>query len=391
MFTSCPEAINLKKGSESYRDRIYINDGKGSFSEDPKRIPEIRSSGSVVKPMDFNGDGFLDLFVGGRTPMGEYPIPEKSFLLMNEDGTLKDVTDSLAPGLRNVGMVTDAVWSDYNGDDQQDLIIVGEMMPITIFKNTNGSFEKFEAAELKNFTAWWESIATADMDNDGDMDFVVGNLGMNNLFQPSAEKPVTIIARDFDENGSIDPVSFAYFKNQKGEFKSYPINFWGDIIKQSPIFRSKFDYFKEYAAATDSMLLTSDERSEAMVLKGNFDKSSYVENLGNGTFKMYELPIEAQLAPLNDLLLTDIDGDGNKDVLAVGNDFGNETFIGRYDAFNGIILKGNGNGSFKAIPSRNSGFLATQDAKSITVVNRATGGAYYFVTQNKGKLLVFQK
>lgn len=381
----------FEKGSESYRDRLYLNDGKGKFLEDSKRIPDIRTSGSVAQPVDFDNDGYIDLFVGGRTSMGEFPLAEKSYLLKNEGGVLKDVTENIIPGLRNVGMVTNAVWSDYNGDLKDDLIVVGEMMPITIFKNKGSSFEKVEDTGLQDFKGWWESIATADMDNDGDLDFVLGNLGMNNLFQPSKERPVKIIAKDFDQNGSIDPVSFAYFKDKNGTFKSYPVNFWGDITKQSPLFRSKFNYFRDYAEATDSTLFTPDEKSNSILLYANYDKSSYVENLGNGSFKIHELPVDAQLAPLNDILLTDIDGDGNQDIMAVGNDFGNETFIGRYDALNGLLLKGNGKGSFEAVPSRKSGFLATQDAKSIVKVNSVTGKTLYFVGQNKGNLIVFEK
>lgn len=380
----------FKKGSANYRDRCYINDGNGKFTEDAKRIPEIYASGSVVKAMDFNKDGYVDLFVGGRTPMGAYPIPEKSFLLINENGILKDVTDSLAPALRTVAMVTDAVWSDYDADGQQDLIVVGELMPITIFKNENASFKKVENTGLQNFMGWWESVVSEDMDNDGDVDFVVGNLGRNNLFQPSAERPVTVVAKDFDQNGSIDAVTFAYFKDKDGTFKSYPVNFWGDMNKQSTIFRSKFNYYREYAEATESTLLSAEQLENALILKGNYDRSSYVENLGNGSFKMHPLPIEAQLAPLNSLLVKDIDRDGNLDILGVGNDFGNDTFIGRYDALNGLFLKGNGKGSFETIPNSKSGLLAPKDAKSISTVKCATGGSYYFITQNKEKLLVFK-
>jgi hypothetical protein len=380
----------FKKGSENYRDRFYTNDGSGKFTEETIRIPEINTSGSVVKAMDFNKDGYVDLFVGGRTPMGAYPVSEKSFLLMNENGILKDVTDSLAPDLRTAGMITDAVWGDYDADGQQDLIVVGELMPITIFKNKNNSFEKVQNTGVQNFIGWWESIEAEDMDNDGDVDFVVGNLGRNNLFQPSAERPVTVVAKDFDQNGSIDPVTFAYFKDKNGTFKSYPVNFWGDMNKQSTIFRSKFNYYKEYAEATESTLLSASELENALILKGNYDNSSYVENLGNGSFKIYPLPIEAQLAPLNDIIIKDIDTDGNLDIVGVGNDFGNETFIGRYDAMNGLFLKGNGKGSFETISNSQSGLLAPKDAKSISVVKCAAGGFYYFITQNKEKLLVFK-
>lgn len=380
----------FEKGSENYRDRFYINDGKGAFTEDAKRIPKIKTSGSVVKAMDFNSDGQIDLFVGGRTPMGEYPLAEKSFLLVNENGILKDITDDLAPSLRTAGMITDAVWSDYDGDGQQDLIVVGDLMAITIFKNKNGSFEKSENTGMQDYMGWWESIAAADMDNDGDMDFVIGNLGRNNLFQASVERPVTVVAKDFDQNGSIDPITFAYFKTKDGAFESYPVNFWGDMNKQSTIFRAKFNYYREYAEATESTLLSAEELEDALILQGNYDKSSYIENLGNGSFKMHPLPIEAQIAPLNSLILNDIDGDGNPDILGVGNNFGNETFIGRYDALNGILLKGNGKGGFKTIPNSKSGLLAPKDAKAIARVKCVTGGFYYFITQNKEKLLVFK-
>jgi hypothetical protein len=309
---------------------------------------------------------------------------------MNENGILKDVTDMLAPDLRSLGMITDAVWSDYNADGQQDLIVVGELMPITIFKNNNASFEKVENTGVRTFLGWWESIAAADMDNDGDIDFVAGNLGRNNLFQPSTERPVTVIAKDFDKNGSIDPVTFAYFKDINGNFESFPVNFWGDVNKQSTLFRSKFNYYRDYAKATENTLFSASELENATILKGNYDNSCFVENLGNGSFKIHSLPIAAQLAPLNSLVLKDIDSDGNLDILGVGNDFGNETFIGKYDALNGIFLKGNGKGSFETVPNSKSGLLAPKDAKSIAEVKSAAGGSYYFITQNKEKLLVFK-
>ncbi len=380
----------FKEGSDNYRDRFYVNDGNGNFTEDPNRIPEIKTSGSVAKAVDFNSDGFVDLFVGGRTPIGVYPMPEKSFLLMNENGILKDVTDILAPDLRSTGMITDAVWSDFDADGQQDLIVVGELMPITMFKNNNGFLEKVKNTGIQNFSGWWECISASDMDNDGDIDFVAGNLGRNNLYQPSPEQPVTVIAKDFDKNGSLDPVTFAYFKDQTGTYKSFPVNFWGDMNKQSTLFRSKFSSYRDYAKATEKTLFTSSELEDAFILKGNYDESTYIENLGNGSFKMHPLPIGAQLAPLNSFVLKDIDADGFMDILGVGNDFGNETFIGKYDALNGIVLKGNGDGTFETIPNSRSGLLAPLDAKSIAEVKSANGGSYYFIAQNKDKLLIFK-
>jgi hypothetical protein len=381
----------FEEGSGLYDDRLLLNDGKGNFSVSHNRMPKVSGSGSVVKTNDFDNDGYSDIFVGGRTPVGRYPVADRSFLLKNEGGILKDVTDNVAPKLKNIGMVTDAVWADYDGDGEDDLIVVGELMPITVFKNKGASFEKLEKTGIENYLGWWESIVTEDIDGDGDPDFVVGNMGTNNFVNPSKDRPVTVIAKDFDANNSLDPITFAYFKNKQGEYDSYPVSFWGEINSQSRLFRSKFNLYKEYAEATEKTLLSDSEIKNALVLKGNFDQSAYVENLGNGTFKVHALPLEAQMAPLNDMLLTDVDGDGFVDLLGVGNDYGNETFTGRYDAFNGIVLKGNGNGSFKAIGSDESGFIVPGDAKAMAELKSVPGGAVYIVTQNREPLLMFEK
>ncbi len=377
--------------SEFYDDRVLVNDGKGNFSTAENILPKVHASGSVVKVNDYDNDGFVDVFVGGRTPANQYPVADKSFLLKNQNGILSDVTDTMAPDLRRIGMVTDAVWSDFDGDGKEDLIVVGVLMPITFFRNEGNSFKKLEKTGIENYLGWWESIVSEDVDNDGDLDLVVGNMGANNFLSPSNNRPVTLIAKDFDANGSLDPLTFAYLKNSKGEYESYPVNFWGDINNQSRLFRAKFDFYEEYAKATEQTLLTEAESEGALVLKGNYDRSAYVENLGNGTFKMHALPIEAQVAPLNDVVLTDIDNDGNLDILGVGNNYGNETFIGRYDAFNGIVLKGSGNGSFKPIEPSESGFVVPGDAKAIVRLKSARDGYRYVATQNRGPLLIFEK
>ena len=379
------------EGSEFYNDRILINDGKGNFTVDKNRIPQISASGSVVRAADFDGDGFIDLFVGGRTPAGKYPMAERSFLLKNDNGILKDVTQELAPKLVNVGMVTDAIWTDYDADGKPDLVIVGEFMPITFFKNETTSFQKVEETGLERKIGWWESIKAKDMDGDGDIDFVAGNLGRNNFFQPSEDRPVRLLTKDFDANGTQDPVFFAYLKDTKGMYQPYPVNFWGDLNLQSPLFRKKFDYFRDYAEASLNTLFSEEEMKDALKLEGNFDESVYLENLGNGKFAFHSLPIEAQLAPLNDVLLTDVDGDGNMDILGVGNDFGNEIFIGRYDAFNGVYLKGDGKGKFVPQKTSSSGFMVPGDAKAMAMVKSVSGASMIFVTQNKGKLLVFRE
>ncbi len=381
----------FEKNSEYYTDRLMLNNGNGTFEETPSKIPKVNASGSVVRAQDFDNDGFVDLFVGGRAPYGQYPLADKSFLLKNVEGKLVDITDNLAPELRKIGMVTDAVWVDIDGDGMKDLVVVGELMSITIFKNRGSSFEKMQNTDLDNYLGWWKSVVSEDFDNDGDNDLIVGNMGSNNFYRPTEQRPVTILAKDFDNNGSIDPVMFAYFKNKDGKYGSYPVNFWGDLFGQSPLFRSKFNLYRDYAKATETNLFTPDELKGAEKWIGNYDKSIYVENLGNGKFEVSPLPMDAQIAPINDIAITDFNSDGNQDVLLIGNDYGNEIFIGKYDAFHGLLLKGNGKGDFESIPVAKSGFLVPGDAKMIHKVKSALGKSIYVVSQNRGQVLIYGK
>jgi hypothetical protein len=374
-----------------YQDRLYLNDGKGNFLRASDKMPLVEASGSVVRATDFDQDGFVDLFVGGRTPIGQYPLTDNSYLLKNNKGVLEDVTETWAPNLRKVGMVTDAIWADIDQDDLEDLVVVGELMPITIFRNDKTALRKLEKSGLDSLMGWWESIIAKDFDLDGDLDLVVGNLGENNFFQPTPEKPVTILAKDFDKNGSVDPIMFAHLKKNRLEYDSYPVNFWGDLFGQSPLFRTKFDFYRDYAKATQKDLLSSEELKGTLKLVGNYDKSSYFENLGNGRFKSVILPFSAQIAPINGMVPFDQNKDGYPDLLLIGNDYGNETFIGRYDAFNGLVMIGDGKGGFAEIPEAKSGFLVEGDAKSIVTIKSALGMSLYVVGQNKGRLLVFRQ
>ncbi|NVJ84792.1 MAG: VCBS repeat-containing protein [Algoriphagus sp.] len=371
-----------------YNDRLYLNDGKGNYTQD-SNFQEVKASGSVVRAADFDQDGFLDLFVGGRTPFAQFPYPEKSFLLKNNEGKLSDVTGEQAPELSQVGMVTDAIWSDVDLDGAVDLVVVGELMAIQVFHNKNGRLELKEDTGLENHKGWWNSITSGDFDQDGDVDFVVGNLGANNHFHPSVERPFKIYAKDFDQNGSVDPVIFSWYKDRSGNFESFPSHFWDDLYGQSILFRRKFERYKTYAEATEQTLFTEEERKEALILEGNFDRSAYVENLGGGKFEIHELPKEAQLAPVFGLVSEDVNGDGNLDVVLVGNDFGNEIFIGRLDALNGLVLLGDGAGGFESVNSNESGFLVPGDAKAMVKLNRASGSALLIASQNRGELKSF--
>uniref|UniRef100_UPI003593C366 FG-GAP repeat domain-containing protein n=1 Tax=Aquiflexum sp. TaxID=1872584 RepID=UPI003593C366 len=296
----------------------------------------------------------------------------------------------LLPELRDIGMVTDALWTDVDNDGILELIIVGELMPITVFKYQNGKFQKLKGTGLENHFGWWNSIVAADFDGDGDMDYIVGNMGANNYLHPSFDRPVTVYAKDFDGNQSMDPITFAYFKNNHGNYESFPVHYWDDLYGQSTLFRRKFAGYKYFGNATEKTLFTDDELVDVFKLKGNYDRSSYVENLGNGKFKIHELPILAQLAPVNGMVVDDVDGDGNLDVLMVGNDYGNEVFPGRSDAFNGLLLLCDGKGGFEAIRSHESGFVVPGDGKSMAILRGVDGKPLYLSTQNRGKLLIHQ-
>jgi hypothetical protein len=374
--------------AEEYVDRVYLNDGKGNFSRSEGSIESFKASGSVVRVADFDGDGWLDVFVGGRTPIGQYPFPDQSVLLKNNQGKLEDVTDLLAPGLRQVGMVTDAIWTDVDNDGLQDLMVVGELMPITIFLNKGDGFEKLEDTGLENHLGWWNSIVAGDFNGNGLIDYVAGNLGANNLYHPSAERPVTVYGKDFDGNKSIDPVIFTYFKDNSGDYVSVPAHYWDDLYGQSTLFRRKFNRYKEYARITEENFFTPQELEGALVLKGNYDRTSWIENLGNGKFKIHELSLVAQKAPVNGMVLDDVNEDGNLDIIMIGNDYGNEVFSGRYDAFTGLILLGDGKGGFAPIRSIESGFVVAGDAKSMALLYDVDGQPLYISSQNRDKLLV---
>ena len=384
----------FKPEDNLYYDRLLINNGSGGFSLAKDRMPTIKASGSVVITCDYDQDGFTDLFIGGRTPFSQYPKSEYSYLLKNENGYLKDVTNAIAPELKNIGMLTDAVWADIDLDGREDLILTGELMPITLFKNNGTNFKKIEHSGVENLLGWWESIVATDIDKDGDIDFLVGNMGANNIYKASSERPVTVISKDFDNNGTIDPVMFAYYKASYVDpvYESFPVNFWGDLNGQSPVFRAKFNSFESYSKATLQTLFNKEELVGATKLIGNYDKSIIMENLGNGKFTYRSLPVETQIAPINDMVALDYNNDQFNDILLVGNDFGNEIFVGKYDAFIGGLLQNNKEGNFEFIPHLDSGFLVPGDAKSIIAVKSTSdGNPYYIVTQNRDSIKAFQK
>jgi len=377
----------------AYQDRLYFNDGKGNFALNGSALPAIMASGSCVRAADYDRDGDLDLFIGGRVVPGSYPTPAESYLLRNDNGKFTNVTPDVCDELQTLGMVTDALWTDYNQDGKMDLVVVGEFMPITFFTNEGAKFTRLSTSGVDQFTGWWNSITGGDFDNDGDVDFVAGNLGLNNNFQVKKESPLKVFAKDFDGNGSVDPVLACYMRvsMESEERKLYPIHFWDELNSQSPKFRNKFSRYKQYSQVTIDQVLTPEDLNGALILEANHMESSFIENLGHGKFILKPLPLLAQVAPVNGMVTTDVNEDGNLDVVVVGNDYGNEVFAGRYDAFTGLILLGDGRGSFAPVSSAQTGFYVKGDGKALVKLYGAEGTEVFVASQNKDSLQVFVK
>ena len=365
-----------------HQDRLYINDGKGNFSKSDN-LPKINSSGSSVIASDYDKDGDLDLFVAGRVVPGKYGESPKSYLLNNENGTFKDVANSMFENSK-LGMISSALWTDYNNDGWIDLMLVGEWMPITIYKNNNGKLS--EKVELENSTGWWNSVNGGDFDNDGDIDYIVGNLGENSIFKASETYPITLALGDFGKDRKIDPIISTYSKDADGEYRSYPFVSRDLLADQMVFVKNKFSTYQQYASATIKDIALDTPYSTLNVTNL---KSVYVENLGNGTFKIHDLPIQAQFAPIMGTTISDFDLDGNLDVLLVGNFYQNEVGYGQYDASLGVYLKGDGNGQFQFENFDTTGFMVDGDARALTQVT-TTNGNLVLATQNNDDLKVFK-
>jgi len=381
--------------SIKYQDQFFINDGKGNFLPDSAALPVNYTSKSCIKAADFDNDGDLDLFIGGRCLPGQYPLPVSSFIYRNDskNGKVKftDVTAGVCPGLKNIGMVCDAIWTDFDNDGWTDLIVVGEWMPITFFKNNHGKFENVTAQSgISNQTGWWNSIVAGDFDNDGDIDYIVGNLGENSFFRASEKYPVNVYAKDFDKNGSIDAIVTVFLKDQDGVRKEYPAMNRDEIMSQLPALKKKFLTYKEFAKADIHQIFTDDQMKGALVLHANNFQSCYLKNNGNGKFEMHALPAMAQIAPLNGMVVDDFNDDGNLDMAAVGNDYGNEVSDGRYDAANGLILLGDGKGNFAAQTIEQAGLFVPGDAKALIKLRGADDVYLLAASQNRGPLKLFE-
>ncbi|WP_431214808.1 FG-GAP repeat domain-containing protein [Puia sp. P3] len=293
-----------------------------------------------------------------------------SYILRNDSksGVVKftDVTAQAAPGLVGVGLVCDALWTDYDGDGWPDLVLAGEWMPVTVFHNEKGVFQNVTSGTgVSDHKGWWNSIVAGDFDKDGDIDYIVGNMGENSFYKASMSYPVRAYAGDFDKNGIYDMVPSLYLPDREGKLKEYPAESRDDMLRQINALRKKFPDYKSYAVATMDDVLGATERKGALVVEATDFRSCLLRNDGNGRFSLEPLPMQAQLSSINGMVAEDVDGDGAVDVVLSGNDYGVEPAVGRYDAFNGLVLKGDGKGGFSPLSILESGLYLPGDQKSL--------------------------
>ena len=362
-------------GSPELQNRLYLNDGKGHFTIKAGAVPNVAVNASCVKPIDVDGDGDIDVFVGGRVIPRRYPETPSSYLLINDGkGNFSDQTGTLAPILRSLGMVTDAVWADINNDKQQDLIVVGEWMPIKVLINDHGKLTDKSSSFIKApSNGWWNRIIADDFDKDGDIDFVIGNLGWNTQIKVSDTQPCSMVYDDFDGNGSVDGVMCYYIGG-----KSYPALSRDELVDQLPGLKKQFNDYASYSVATIDNVFSKEQLTKAKKLTANRFTSTYMENKGNGTFELRDLPVEAQFSPVFAIQSLDVNNDGNKDLVLAGNFEKTRVLIGKYDANHGVLLLGDGKGGFKYVAQSLSGLNLRGDVRDVA-----------YITESKKKILLF--
>ncbi len=373
----------LPAGSPEYIDRLYINDGSGNFSKSLTSLPDLPISGSRVIPADFDKDGDLDLFVGGRQIPGKYPEPASSYILLNESNSsgnplFRDVTTEIAAGLNNLGMVTDAVWSDFDNDQDLDLLITGEWMPVTVFENTNGKFVNVsEKLGLQNEVGWWFSIDKADFDDDGDDDYVIGNLGENYKYKASYKEPFSIHYMDYDNNGKND-IILGYYNFGK----QFPLSGRSRSINQIAALKDKFPTYHDFAKSTLIEIYEKEFLKKALNYNAKTFSSMYMENLGEGNFELNKLPALAQFSPINDFIIEDMNNDGFKDILLAGNLYGSEIETMRADAGLGLLLLGDGKGHFIPMDPHISGLYLNYNVKQLAPIYIGNSPAFIAASNN---------
>ncbi len=353
---------------DQYHDRLYMNDGRGNFSYSATSLPNMQTSAERIAAGDIDKDGDLDLFVGGRGIPGQYPKAARSYLLQNDGtGKFSDVTNDLALELLNPGLVTDAVFTDHDGDGDEDLFVVGEWMTLSLYDNTDFGLVKKQMPEFDNTEGWWFSINKGDIDGDGDEDLIAGNLGMNNKFHPTSVDPLHVYWNDFDNNGKGDIV-LAKQKDQK----LLPVRGRECSSEQCPMILDKFPSYNGFANASLEQIYSPEKISSGLHLQSKTFVSYMLINDGKGHYEKKALPNLAQISPIMGAAIADLNNDGHMDVVVAGNLWGAEVETVRYDAGNGLIMLGDGTGELKPMSVMESGLFAARNVKDVIVANNGT-------------------
>ncbi len=359
----------LPKGNTAYADRFYLNDGKGNFTYDSVALPKLIGSKSCVKGADIDGDGDIDLFVGGSSVPGEYPKAEQSYLLRNNSTkgkiSFELITDNAAPALKTIGMVSDATWSDADNDKDPDLVVTGEWMGIHFFKNEKGKLQLQPTITDKQ-TGWWNSIAAADLDKDGDIDYIAGNFGSNGYYHATEKQPVNIYANDYDNNGRWDALLSTWKPNKlHGTLQEFPVAYRDQLAEEIPSVKKIFPVFNAYASADMKTLLSNFKRENELQRSVVTLASVWIENKGKFEFEVHPLPATAQLSSVFGIAVNDYNVDDNPDIILTGNMYDMHPYQGRMDASNAVLLQGNGKGNFTALSILQSGVYVPGNARSL--------------------------
>ncbi len=366
-----------------YQDRLYINDGNGNFIKSINKLPTITSSGQSVIATDVDNDGDIDLFVGGRIIPDKYPYAPKSLLLINEDGIFKDKIKKLAPELESNSMISNAIFTDYDNDGDKDILAVGEWSKIQFYKNNNGKFSKTKISNLDKTRGLWFGLNEIDLDKDGNMDYFIGNLGLNAKFKTYNSNEFHVFCDDFDNNGTFDVVL-----SNKYNGNLVPSRGKECSTQQMPFVSQKFPTYQQFAEANLEDVIGKDKLKNALHYQADIMYSVFLKNKGNGNFEIIKLPNHAQLSPIQSFNFKDLDKDGTKEIICVGNLFSAEVETQRYDASYGAVLKFD-KGNFKALPYTKTGLSTTGDAKNSTIIT-IKNKDYLIVTNNNGALDLFK-
>lgn len=354
---------NFTENDPNLQDQLFLNNGKGDFQLSPSALPVMLTSTGCVRVADINGDSKPDLFVGSRVSVGKYPNIPRSYVLINEGkgiGSSPRFKENTPEELKYIGMLTDAAFVDLNKDKKQELVIVGEWMPITVFENENGKLvDKTEKYFDRKLSGWWNKLTVEDLNGDGSPDLLVGNLGLNSQTKAKDKQPIELFYKDFDDNGSIDPILCTYI-----QAKSYPYLTRDELLEQVPTKRPKFTSYESYSNATMTDIFGEDELKDAKKLVANYLKTVLLTQNAQGKFEEKALPIEVEFAPIYTITITDYDQDGKKDLILCGNLNKSRLKFGKYDANFGLLLKGDGKGQFVSIPQSQSGFNLQGDVRS---------------------------